>query len=215
MPERISVAFVDDHRLLLEGVCALFARKERFRIVGKGRSADDARLLFATHEPDLIFLDLSMPGDVFGAIADIASSGKRSRVVVLTANGSHEIVMKSLQAGASAFISKDSISDELFGAADAVLRGELFISQAYAERVIATMSYRMAAANAGRAARLTKRDRQILALLPTAGGRIEFDRPTGDKAISRHLGGFRPNPNAGGRVEAANDAKRHREAALG
>jgi len=68
MTDRIRLAFVDDHPTLLRGLATVFGSDERYSIVATGASADEALVIAADSQPDVIILDLSMPGDVFAAI---------------------------------------------------------------------------------------------------------------------------------------------------
>ena len=72
----VTVAFVDDHPVLLDGMAALFSSKGGFEVLARGTNAQAAMDIAAQHGPDILFLDLSMPGKVFEAIGSIAVSSK-------------------------------------------------------------------------------------------------------------------------------------------
>jgi two-component system nitrate/nitrite response regulator NarL len=202
--DKLTVAFVDDHPVLLEGISALFSRQARFQVVGMGDSADSARGLFAEHEPTLMFVDLSMPGDPFGAIGEITRHG-RTKVVVYTAFTSVDIALQALDSGASAFVVKDSISNELFDAVEAVLRGEIFVSHAYAGRILSGLRNRTARASAERAARLSSREKQVVELLLKARSNKEIAKnlSISEKTVKHHMTSLMSKLNARNRVEVA------------
>ena len=203
MSGRVTVAFVDDHPVLLEGISSLFAR-EGFEVVAKGVSADDARVIFASSAPNLMFVDLSMPGDTFGAIAEIARSG-RTKVIVYTAFTSVDMALKALDNGASAFVVKDSISNELFDAVAAVLRGDIFVSQAHAGRVLTGLRNRTARVSAERAAKLSDREKQVVTLLLQARSNKEIanNLAISEKTVKHHMTNLMSKLNARNRVEVA------------
>ena len=70
-----TLAFVDDHPVLLSGMCQLFSALDGFNVVAVGKSAQDAVEIFHSHEPDVIVVDLNMPGRTLEAIAKVASGG--------------------------------------------------------------------------------------------------------------------------------------------
>lgn len=215
MSDNISVAFVDDHPVLLEGVSALFSRQDGFSVVAKGVSADDARAIFASVAPNLMFLDLSMPGDPFAAIEEISASGK-TIVIVFTAFTSVDIALKALDSGASAFVVKDSISNELFDAVSSVLRGEIFISRAHAGRVLAGLRNRSARANADRATRLSEREKQVVTLLLQARSNKEIasNLEISEKTVKHHMTNLMSKLNARNRVEVALAAQQQLDTAV-
>jgi DNA-binding NarL/FixJ family response regulator len=202
--ENVTVAFVDDHPVLLEGIGALFSRQARFRVVGMGDTADAAKRIFAEHTPTLMFVDLSMPGDPFEAIGEITSHG-RTKVIVYTAFTSVDIALHALDSGASAFVVKDSISNELFDAVEAVLRGEIFVSHAYAGRILSGLRNRTARASAKRAAQLSSREKQVVELLLQARSNKEIanNLSISEKTVKHHMTSLMSKLNARNRVEVA------------
>lgn len=203
MSSGVTVAFVDDHPMLLEGVSALFARRG-FDVVGKGVSADDVRSIFRTLAPALIFVDLSMPGDPFEAIAEVSQSGT-TKVLVYTAYTNVDMALKALDCGASAFVVKDSISNELFDAVEAVLRGEIFISRAHSGRVLVGLRNRTARASAERAVKLSVREQQVVTLLLQAQSNKEIANTLkiSEKTVKHHMTNLMGKLHARNRVEVA------------
>jgi DNA-binding NarL/FixJ family response regulator len=122
------IALVDDHPALLRGVAALLASDERYQIVGTGLSADEAVTLVKRDRPDILTLDLSMPGDVFAAIEEIVAHSAKIKIIIFTAFASIELALKALHAGAHAFVLKGSPLEDLYAAIDAVIAGDHFVS---------------------------------------------------------------------------------------
>jgi DNA-binding NarL/FixJ family response regulator len=204
----VAVAFVDDHPVLLEGVGHIFARNRRFRVVGKGATADAAREIAVRQSPDLIFVDLSMPGEIFAVIKEISGT-TRTKVLVYTASNSEELAVRALDCGASAFVLKDSIADEIFSAAEAVLRGELFISQGSAARVFAALRNRHSRRNAPQTTKLSQRERQVISLLLEARSNKEIanNLSISEKTVKHYMTNLMTKLNARNRVEVALAAK--------
>lgn len=132
----VTVAVADDHPVLLKGMVSLFNASERFRLVGEAVCADTAREMVRDQSPNVLIMDLSMPGDVFGTIRQIAVSHPDTKVVVFTAFCSVDSALKVLDAGATGFVLKVSPSFELFEAIDTVVSGQTYITRQYASQVI-------------------------------------------------------------------------------
>jgi two-component system, NarL family, nitrate/nitrite response regulator NarL len=133
----IRLVFVDDHPTLLAGLATIFASDDRFEIVGTGTTADEALGLARSKLPDVMILDLSMPGEVFGAIEEISRQIPTLKLVVFTAFANVDLALKALDAGAHAFVLKGRPADDLYEAIQAVRRGDLFVSPEFSQRVVA------------------------------------------------------------------------------
>jgi two-component system nitrate/nitrite response regulator NarL len=213
MPKDVTVAFVDDHPLLLEGIDALFSRSSGFRVVGNGNSADAAKALAETLSPMLMFIDLSMPGDPFEAIRDIVKLGQ-TKVIVYTAYTSTDSALRALDSGASAFVVKDSISNELFDAVDAVLRGEVFISRAHMGKILTGLRNRSARRNAEREASLSEREKQVVELVLKAKSNkeIAMSLSISEKTVKHHMTSLMSKLHVRNRVEVALAARHQLDA---
>lgn len=210
MLSSVRVAFVDDHPMLLEGIGAVFARHGRYNVVAKGSDADAARAIAAQFEPNLLFVDLSMPGDVYGAISDIAA-GNRTQVIVYTACNSVDLAVKSLDSGASAFILKESISNELFGAVDAVIKGEVFISPSLSGKVLSALRGRNSRREGTAGTKLSHREEQVVALLLKARSNkeIALSLSISEKTVKHYMTNLMTKLNARNRVEVVLAARQH------
>jgi DNA-binding NarL/FixJ family response regulator len=106
---------VDDHPLVRRGLCDLFNEDAGFEVVvavGGGEEALDA---VQTQQPDVVLMDISMPGvDGIEATRRLLTVRPETRVVMLTSFADHERIMESLDSGAVGYILKDAESDELF-----------------------------------------------------------------------------------------------------
>ena len=132
VPRGIRLALVDDHPTLLNGLAAIFSAEPGYEIVGTGSSADEAREIARANAIDVMLIDLSMPGDVFAAIAAISRADEKLKVVVFTAFANVELALRALDAGALGFVIKGRPTNDLFDAIEAVLAGELYASPEFA-----------------------------------------------------------------------------------
>lgn len=113
MPKQIRVLIADDHRLFAEALEAILGTDERIAVVGRAGDGVEAVELSRTLDPDVVLMDLSMPGlDGIEATRQIRSEGG-SRVLVLTGSNSRADVDRSRMAGASGYVTKDRIASEL------------------------------------------------------------------------------------------------------
>ncbi|WP_426235140.1 response regulator [Pararhizobium sp. DWP1-1-3] len=120
----ICVAFVDDHPILLEGLVSLYSLKKDLSIVAQGHHAVDAIKIAEQHSPDVIVLDLSMPGDSLAAIDIIIKTVTKTKVVIFTATSSIETAVKALNLGVFGYVLKGSTTLELHEAIIAAYNGE-------------------------------------------------------------------------------------------
>ncbi len=130
---KVSIGFFDDHPILLEGLVNIFSRFNDFTIVERGVCAADAVRAALTRRLDVIVLDLAMPGDVFDAISTICLERPETKMIAFTASVGVDSAVRALDAGASGYVIKGSTADELYSAIHAVLRGETFITQSFAD----------------------------------------------------------------------------------
>src|SRR5215831_21317964 len=108
MLSAIRIAVIDDHPLFRESVVETLASTGSFEIVGEGATGADALRLARDLVPDIVLLDLSLPGGGVQAAANIISTCPTVRIIVLTASDSEQDVVSALQAGAQGYVLKES-----------------------------------------------------------------------------------------------------------
>ena len=161
------IMIVEDHTLLRAGLKALLLQEPDLKVVGEADNGRDAVRAMSVLAPDLVLMDLSMPG--LGGIEAIIEIRRRSietRIIVLTIHKTDEYIHAALQAGANGYVLKDATHDELRGAIRTVLSGKTYLSPDVSSRIITTY---LRAADARVAVRpwdtLTHREREILKLV--------------------------------------------------
>ncbi len=116
-PEPLRVLIADDHRLFAEALEAILASDERIEVVGQASDGSEAVELARKLGPDVVLMDVSMPGvDGFEATREIRAGGGGVRVLMLTGSNSRADVDRSRNAGASGYVTKDRIASELVAA---------------------------------------------------------------------------------------------------
>jgi DNA-binding NarL/FixJ family response regulator len=168
----ISVLLVDDQSLLRMGFRMILEAEPDITVVGEAAEGSSAVALAATLAPDVILMDVRMPGmDGLAATAAITAAGP-SRVIILTTFDLDAYVHAGLQAGASGFLLKDTEPAQLVGAVRTVAAGDAVLAPSATRRLIETFAPLLVERDLLRRdavlAPLTEREREVLALI--AGG---------------------------------------------
>jgi DNA-binding NarL/FixJ family response regulator len=162
----ISILVVDDHSVVREGIRHVL-NSEEFAVVGEGSSAAEAVALAASFMPDVIVLDISMPGGSgLHAVAEILEQSPRTRVLMLSVHDDLEYVLESVRTGAHGYLRKDSTPAELRSAITAIHGGTTYYSPQVAQRLAEALRRGHAPTESPKAKRaadvLTRREREIL-----------------------------------------------------
>ena len=165
--ERISVLIADDHRLFREALRAVLERE--CNVVGEAASGEEALALAARMRPDIVLLDVGMPGvGGLNAAHRLAKQAPASKVVILSRHDDEEYVYEAMvEAGAAGYLVKTDATAELLSALRAVAAGRRYLSAAVAPAVLARLK-NMRGTAAGRGAgsvKLTRREREVLSLI--------------------------------------------------
>lgn len=171
----VNIALVDDHPTLLRGIEALLSEDSRFQVVGTGGRADDALRLAEDVSPDVVILDLSMPGDVYATIEQIARK-PLAKVLVFTAYDDVNLAMRALDAGAQGFVLKGRPTTDLGDAIESILGGELFVSPDFSKKLMAGYRHRSRREKGLKQAKLSARERQLVDCLLQAKSNKEIAR---------------------------------------
>lgn len=139
MSERIQIAIVDDHPLFRDGVIKTLQAEPDVEIVGQGTTAAEAVRLASDLLPDIILLDITIPGGGLSAAQSIAATAPVTRIVMLTASAAEEDVLTALKAGARGYILKGVSGDELIKIVRDVYAGEAYVTPALAASLLSEM----------------------------------------------------------------------------
>jgi DNA-binding NarL/FixJ family response regulator len=133
---RIRICIVDDHPLLRQGVATALKRVAEFEVVEQGGSADEAKAIAIKHTPDVILMDVNMPGDSFAAVRAIVLATPTVKVLMLTVSESEDDAYAALEAGAKGYVLKGISGPELVQAIKNVAQGQTFITPGFASKLI-------------------------------------------------------------------------------
>ena len=166
--DKKQIVIVEDHTILRAGLKALLLSNSAFEVVGEADNGRDAIRKVVEVKPDLVIMDLSMPGmNGMDAIKEIKDRMPEVKTLVLTVHSEEEYVMASLQAGANGYVLKDATQNELLVAAERVLAGKTYLSPDITEKVV--NSYLNSGSDSKepqtRWDTVTQRERQILKLI--------------------------------------------------
>ena len=160
----ISVAFVDDHPIFLSGISQLFSASKDFSVVAVGKCASDIIEIANSSHPDIIVIDLSMPGSVLEAVARVAKNEGNTKLIVFTASTNIDTAISAFEAGAVGYLVKGSTLEELADAMHQVHNGETYLSPRLATKVMAGLQRNTGKDKAARIA-FSKREEDVLRLL--------------------------------------------------
>lgn len=135
--ESMKVLIADDHPVVREGLSAMLSRQPDIEVVGEAENGRECVEKTRKLRPDIVLMDLRMPEmDGVEAMRQIAATNPEVRFIVLTTYDNDEYIFKGIEAGARAYLLKDSPREELFKAIRAVHRGESLIQPAVAGKVL-------------------------------------------------------------------------------
>jgi DNA-binding NarL/FixJ family response regulator len=170
MTERIRVLVVDDDALVRAGLSMLLAGAEDIEIVGEAADGSEVAQAVAEHEPDVVLMDIRMPGmDGLAATELLRAEDDAPEVIVLTTFEADDYVLRALRAGASGFLLKDTPPADIVRAVRTVAAGEPMLSPAVTRRLIAEYVDRRGDQRRGQARgrleALSEREREVLVLV--------------------------------------------------
>ncbi|MGW4892531.1 response regulator [Kitasatospora sp. NPDC004240] len=208
----IRVLLADDETMIRHGVRLILRHADGIEVVGEAPNGREAVDLATAHHPDVVLLDIRMPVcDGLAAIAPLLALDPAPRVVMLTTFGDDDNVVRALRAGAAGFLLKDEGPQELISAVRAAAAGDAVLSPGVTGAVITRMLGAGDPPEVGRAladeriARLTGREREVLAMLGEglSNQDIAARLGIGTGTVKTHVGAILEKTGSAGRVQAA------------
>jgi two-component system NarL family response regulator len=201
MSEPISVLIVDDHPAVRMGLAAMLAGDERFEVVSEAGDADSAAAEARHHRPQVILMDLRIPGGGVEATIEILAHLPETRVLMITTFDGDEDIHRAIRAGAMGYLLKGLTRSELHEAVVAVQRGENVmppeLARRHAERI--------------RRKDLSPRELEVVDLIVAGRSNKEIadDLGIGEESVKTHLKSLFHKLGVADRTQAAVEAIRH------
>jgi two-component system nitrate/nitrite response regulator NarL len=206
MTDFIRIAIVDDHPLFREGVTRSLSEIGGFEMVGEGATAQDAERLASTARPDILLLDISMPGGGLAAVAGILAGHPAQKIVMLTVSEANADVTTALNAGVRGYVLKGIGSRALADILCNVAAGESYLSPTLSARLLSDLqSQKPTNGIADRLRQLTERQTEILRLVAEglSNKEVALRLELQEKTVKHHMTGVLSKLNVRNRTEAA------------
>ncbi len=205
--EKIRLAIVDDHPLFREGVASILSAEEDIEIVGQGSNAESAIQLAKTVSPDIMLLDINMPGGGMFATQTIKEVASTVKIIILTGLDEDDYVLEALRAGAQAYLLKGVMSGELIDVLHLVQDGQSYVTPILAGSLLREMSQTQLdpPPNDKYLNELSERENQILVLIADGLSNLEIGQRLylSEKTIKHYITNILHKLNVQNRVQAA------------
>ncbi|MGN6306566.1 MAG: response regulator [Mesorhizobium sp.] len=207
MRRQSTIVVVDDHPLFRAGVIQTLELDKDLKVVGEGSSSQEACELASRLKPDIMLLDVNMPGGGIEAARTILELKNAPKVMMLTVSEKDEHVMGALGAGAIGYVLKGVKAAELIGAVKGALEGDAFVSPNLTRRLIANSLEKPAPSLLSA---LTDREERTLRLLASGLSNAEIGRRLGitERTVKAHVTNILAKLKVRNRVEATLVAER-------
>lgn len=169
MVHKKTILIIDDHPLFREGLKAIIGRDNRFEVVGEAGNGREGLRLAKELKPDLALVDMSLP-DQSGIqlTRELKNTSLKTRIMIITMHSKLDYIVKAFQAGATAYVVKESAPERLIQGMDTVLEGEYFMDSSVSHKVVEKlMQFPKKEAEITNASydTLTSREQEIMVLL--------------------------------------------------
>jgi len=200
----IRIAIVDDHPLFREGVARSLGEIGGFEPVGEGASAEDAERLFRASAPDILMLDISMPGGGLNALASILAAMPEQKVVMLTVSETNADIAQALKAGARGYVQKGVGSKSLAEILRDVANGQSYVSPTLSARLLSDL-LQPTGRKPDPLSQLTGREAEVLRLVAEglSNKQVAARLSLQEKTVKHHMSRVLAKLNVRNRVEAA------------
>jgi len=206
----IRIGIADDHPMLREGVANTLRKRPDLQVVEQGANAQDAMDIAQRERPDVMLMDVNMPGDVFAAVRFISTQLSDVKVLMLTVSESEDDAFLALEAGARGYVLKGVSGPELVLAIRTVARGESYITPEFANKLLSNIKKHEAET---RKFDLTHREEEVIREVSKGltNREVAARLLISEKTVKHHMGCVMQKLNARNRVEAVTALRHYRE----
>ncbi|MEQ1614298.1 MAG: response regulator transcription factor [Hyphomicrobiaceae bacterium] len=209
--QAIQVAVVDDHPLMRAGIVQALSREIDIEIVAEGQSSDEAVAIARKHLPDVMLVDINMPGGGLDALRRISESCPAVACIVITVREDEDTVGRALRVGARGYVLKGISGRDLAKTIRSIYQGDVYITPSLATRLLmANTGPGAAQPDHKRLDDLTDREIQILRLIAKGliNKQIGVELELSEKTVKHYVTNILQKLQVRNRVEAALIAQR-------
>ncbi|HEX4864428.1 MAG TPA: response regulator transcription factor [Acidimicrobiales bacterium] len=209
MNQRRRVLIADDHPIVREGLRAVLMTLPEFDLVGAAATGTEAVALAQATSPDVVIMDLRMPGlDGIQAIRQILSGSPRTAVLVLTMYEDDDLVAGAVDAGARGYLLKGASHGDIARALSSIVQGEAVFGAGVADHILGRLTGRVPSPKPF--PQLTARELEVLTLLAEGGGTQEIARKLylAPKTVRNHIANILAKLEIPDRAQAIAAARR-------
>lgn len=209
---RHRIILVDDHEVVRLGLKALLDHHIQFEVIGEAATAKEALELVEKLRPDLVLMDIRLPGTSgIEACEQITSRFPDSKVVMLTSYADDEMLFSAIRAGASGYVLKQIGGDDLIRALEAVGRGEALLDPAVTQRVFQEVRRAVKEEESAAFANLSQQERHVLLLVSEGKTNREIAKSLflGEGTVRNYVSSILSKLGVSNRAEAAAYAVEH------
>ena len=210
--KKIHIVIVDDHALVRLGLTTLINDQPNMQVVGEAGSGAEALRMIERHQPDVVLMDIRMPGESgIEATSAILSRFPRTRVVILTSFADDELVLRAIQAGAAGYVLKQADNQDLLRAINAAAQGEASLDPATTARLLQQVREFGRKVDNDAFNALSEREMQVLAEVARGKKNAEIAEALSlsEKTVRNHVSTILEKLNLSNRVELATYAVEH------
>ena len=136
MAKKTTIVLVDDHAVVRAGVRRLLEQEPLFEVIGEAESGEKAYQIFGELKPDVVVMDLSMPGmGGLEAIRRILMRYEKAKILVLSMHEDLSFANQALKLGAKGYLTKNTLADDLVKSIETVTQGDVFLSDEIAKKM--------------------------------------------------------------------------------
>ncbi|PJF31301.1 MAG: DNA-binding response regulator [Candidatus Thermofonsia Clade 1 bacterium] len=211
-PHPIRILIADDHEVVRMGIRALIQQHSHLRVVAEAATGEEAVELALQHKPDVVVMDVRMPGMLgVEACQKIVQQLPNTRVVMLTSYAEDDLLFAAIRAGASGYVLKRIGSDDLIRTIEAVGRGESALDPSMTEAIFRELRQTEKNKEAALFAELTSQEMRVLALIADGLTNREIASRLflGEGTVRNYVSNLLSKLNLSNRAEAAAFAVQH------
>jgi len=208
----LKILLVDDHEVVRLGLKSLLARYPEFEVVAEASSADEAIELAERYKPDVVVMDIRLPGKSgIEATREIVDQEGETKVIILTSYADDDLLFDAIAAGASGYVLKQIDSKELLNALERIGRGEALLDPAVTQKVFKRMREGALKAEQEAFGALTEQELKVLGLVAQGkrNKEIASDVYLSEKTVRNYVSSILSKLSLSTRSEAAAYAVRH------